>query len=98
MGALDQNNRLKALLKIESQHAATKNSDSAKKNKTEFSTGKEALKNTGAQLYHPPNPKVLSQFQSLYQDKRTELQVGKKARIATKNKPADSKPVVVVNL
>jgi len=97
VGVLDQNNRLRGLIKLETQHAAVKNLDSVKKTKTESSTGKDqASKNNLVQFYQPVSPKVLSQFQSLFQEKRAELLASRKSQAPTKGRPVESKPTPIV--
>ena len=72
-----------------------------KKTKTENSTSKNHSKQTLTQFYKPVNPKVLSKFQSLFQDKPTELLAHKRVQQPpTKGKQqTESKPAAItVNL
>lgn len=105
MGAIDAENRLKVLLKLEGHHSAAKNADSGKKVKTDSSSAAKEGKaphHSITEYYQSVNPKTLSQFQSLFQEKRAELLAAKKSQVQkpTKGKAPESKPAptIAVNL
>lgn len=87
-----QDSKMKLFNKLEAQHNA-KNPD-MKKIKTENSNKDTKVSSPMSTLFQIPNPKVLSQFQSFFTDKRAEL-LGNRKNVS---KPRQHNIVLKVNL